>query len=475
METLPKNIITFIKKRLDERFVFILIVLFLFLRLYKLEQTFVYGLDEEYLALYAQTILKDFHIIWIGVSAANVGYYLGPGLVYLTAIFLGIGKSNPLVLGYAATGMSLLGFFALMFVSKELFGKRAAFFTSALYLFSPFAIFYDHKYWPVLLPFVCIMLYYSIVRLYKNPRYIFAISFFIAAGYHLHLTLWIFWPIIFFALWQNRKKIRWIHWIVSGGIFLAITSPLLVFDIIHNFDNILMPLRLVQNLSEGPTHTNHLWLFVETSSKMWIVKSATQNVILSIILALTTICAFVTAGFSSKNKKSFQLLSIISLIFTASFIFYPGPMQEYYATFLLPFWALATGIFLSRLHKLTALILLSFFIGVNTYSFLYHQPTSDYRNKIEIVKRASAIVDGEEYYLNFDEPYHSFGGFRSLFALQGQTPAQSTADGMFGWLYGNEISSNTPTRKVTISRNSHLDIKPLIEQFTVGKFTVYIE
>ncbi|MDP4011141.1 MAG: hypothetical protein Q8P72_02825 [Candidatus Roizmanbacteria bacterium] len=475
METLQKKTTHFIKNYKVFLVVLTAVILFLFLRLHNLEKYFVYGLDEEYMALYARTILKDFHIIWIGVSAANVGYYLGPGLVYLTAFFLWIGKNDPLTLGYAATFVSLAGFLTLMFVSYQLFGKRVSFFTSLLYLFSPFALYYDHKYWPLLVPLVCIALYFSIVKMYEDSKFIIAVSFFIATAYHLHLTLWIFWPIIFFALWQNRKKIPLWYWLISGGIFLLITSPLLVFDVIHNFDNILMPLRLVQNLSEGPTHTNHLWLFVTTISKMWIVKSATQNVILSIILALTTICAFVTAGFSSKNKKSFQLLSIISLIFTASFIFYPGPMQGYYATFLLPFWALAAGIFFTRLPKLLALFLISLIIGLNTYSFFHLQTNSDYRDKIEIVKKTSSILDGEGYYLDFDESYRSFGGFRSLFALQGQTPAQSTADGMFGWLYGNEISSNTPTRTVTISRNAHLDIKPLIEQFTVGEFTVYIE
>ena len=206
MEVLQKKIAHFISNYKASLVILAAVVLFLFLRSYNLEKYFVYGLDEEYMVLYAQTILKDFHIIWIGVSAANVGYYLGPGLVYLTALLLWIGKNDPLTLGYAAIFVSLSGFLTLMFVSYQLFGKRVSFFTSLLYLFSPFALYYDHKYWPLLVPLVSIALYFSIVKMYENSKYIIAVSFFIATAYHLHLTLWIFWPIIFFALWQTVKK-----------------------------------------------------------------------------------------------------------------------------------------------------------------------------------------------------------------------------------------------------------------------------
>ena len=64
----------------------------LFLRLYRIVDLSTFGIDEEVIFFHAWEQVKDFHPIWIGVSVFQANYYLGPGLIYLTALFLKISQ-----------------------------------------------------------------------------------------------------------------------------------------------------------------------------------------------------------------------------------------------------------------------------------------------------------------------------------------------------------------------------------------------
>src|SRR3989344_6365810 len=78
-------------------FLFFLIAI---LRLYKVAEFFTFNFDEEYQASLAWEQVKNFHPIWIGVSASNVGYYLGPGFTYLNAFLFKISNGDPISLAW---------------------------------------------------------------------------------------------------------------------------------------------------------------------------------------------------------------------------------------------------------------------------------------------------------------------------------------------------------------------------------------
>lgn len=82
--------------------ILILISLSLFLRIYKLSDIYIFGFDEEYQATYAMTLVKDFHPIWIGVSASYLDYYMGPYFTYFTAFWLMLSGGDPLITAYVA-------------------------------------------------------------------------------------------------------------------------------------------------------------------------------------------------------------------------------------------------------------------------------------------------------------------------------------------------------------------------------------
>ena len=91
-----------------------------FFRFYRLQQLMPFTIDEEYVSQLAWTIVKDFHVLWIGVSAGSTNYYLGPGYVYVAALLLYISRGDPLVLGIASSLIGVATTVLLYFFTRSI-------------------------------------------------------------------------------------------------------------------------------------------------------------------------------------------------------------------------------------------------------------------------------------------------------------------------------------------------------------------
>lgn len=100
------------------------VALILFLRLYRIVDLYTFGIDEEVIFLHAWEQVKDFHPIWIGVSVFQANYYLGPGLIYLTAFFLKISQGDLSILAYGAALTGLLTTYLVYYCGQTITGSR---------------------------------------------------------------------------------------------------------------------------------------------------------------------------------------------------------------------------------------------------------------------------------------------------------------------------------------------------------------
>jgi hypothetical protein len=149
-------------------------------------------------------------------------------------------------------------------------------------------------------------------------------------------------------------------------------------------------------------------------------------------------------------------------------------MQEYYFVFILPFAILLTAIILNRLNtKLLSAILIIFAL-TNIYSLIKNPINSDYKDKITIISEAKNYIKKNDFVLEIEGEYLYNGGWRYLFQANGLTPAQSSADELFGWIYPDEISKDKPKYKVTISRNTNLVFNNLIKKISSGIYHLFI-
>lgn len=417
--------------------------------------SFTFDIDTQYQALLAKTIIEDFHVIWIGVSASNIGYYLGPGLVYITAFLLWISHGDPISLAFFSSFIGVFTALSIYIIGNDLFGKRVALTAMILYGFSLFIINYDHHYWPIFIPLTALWMYYSLVKAQKNSRWLILSAILISLSYHIHLSLLVFWPFVIWSFIKLFRKIDLITWIVSIGSYFVITFPLLVFDFVHNFDNMLFPIKFVRNMDHSPvgltTHFSYLLILINK-----IFFSDYQKIqIASLFLAVFFILILIHI-LRLKKTFSHNLLIAITVLFSLLFGFYPGLLQEYYIVFLFPFIAFTAAFLLGKARLSISVVFIILFIGVNLYGFFTYKNSRGLTAKKNLITKTMKEVKGD-YYLSYDTAL-DYEGWRYLFEAYGKKPSQSKTDSMFGWIYPKDISKDRPPLTVNISSDFKVTI-----------------
>ena len=465
---------------------FILIIIFLlifFLHFWKVGELFYFGIDEEYQSLLALSIIKDFHVIWIGLSAANTGFYIGPGLVYVHSLLLWLSKLDPIILAYSASTISFLTLIVLFLVVKHLFDKKTAIITSVIYSFSSFILSYDRRFWnSTFVPITTILFFLSLVKSQKNPRWYILTAALLGFSFHINASLFIFIPILLVIMYnrlincthKKNLKISFFTIVSSLIVFIMIYSPLIVFDFVHNFDNLKTPIRMLQNIGKeigGLSFYSNLQTMQSTLTNFWYMDSLPQIISLVIFLcSLTLIILFIL------RKKTFQekILAIIIGFYLFVFMFYPGKILDYYYLGFFPFFAIVVSLFLKRFNYII-LLLLGFIFVVNSFVNLFNWPiNSGLATKKELIKKTVSVIGNDSFYLETNQDYLYFGGWRYLFEAYGKRPASSQADTMFGWIYPKEISSEKPELKVIISTNKIQPKEKILKTIVEGSYLSYI-
>lgn len=443
-----------------------------FFRFYKIGDWFTFNFDEEYQTLLAWEQVKNFHPIWIGVSASNVGFYLGPGFTYLTALLLSI-TSDPIILAYFASGFGVITTLSVYWISRRLFDKTSALFAGLFYAASVFVAYFDRRFWnPTPIAFISVWLFYSLVRAPKQPRWLIVTAILLATALHVHLSLLAFWPIAVVVVWQTRKKINPANWLMMVGGYLLVVSPLIVFDLVHRFDNLLMPVRFVakfftSNRGAGNLVGN-LPALEKVVSNFFFLKLHTNiqdEFGLGIhgqtspgypaLIALGAV-VFVWLIWQSRHNKTIRLLTISLSLFALAFLTYSAGTVQYFLLGFVALFTMALGRFFRQLPRPLAIVAVIVFVLANT-TVLATTTQTQYglTARKNLIKKMLPYFSDKTFYLTTlspdKRPYHSSGGWRYLFKAYGKTPSASSADQFFGWIYPDEISRAKPEINVVVS------------------------
>lgn len=468
------------------------------LRFWRVGDFFTFNFDEEYQANLAWSLVKNFHIKWIGVSASNVNYYLGPGFTYLNWFLFKLSSGDPVILGYFSTIWGLITMGSLYYVTKEVYGKRAALFAALIYGCSAFIMFFDRRFWnPTPIPFLSIWLFYSLVMSYKNTKWFILTAFLFSIFFHIHLSLMLFVPVIAFVVFRNIKKISVKTVGISALLYLVITSPLLVYDLVHNFDNLLAPIRFLNADTELNQSFNyartlvHLNTFLSVLGKIWFTRFNTNiqeehtlgphgNLSMGqpffILVSVVMLLWFVWKNY--KQLSSRILLAMIGII-AVGFIFYPGSQAEYFMLGMIALLPIVIGNVLAKIPvKISALIGIIFVIVNGAIIFSSTQANYGLTVRKAMVKEMMKGVGDKTFYLETvgkdPRKYHGYGGWRHLFRVYGRTPTQSHADEFFGWIFPEELTNEKPKLRVVISEDMpYKSNKKPLHQFRSGAFYGY--
>ena len=459
-----------------------ILALSVFLRFYNLQHLFIFGADEEHQTTLAMTIVKDFHIIWIGVSAANLDFYLGPFWVYFTSFWLFLSKGDPLITGFVASTIGVFTTLLIFLVGKKLFSTKVGLIASILYASLPLIVFFDRKYLtPTLIPFLSLTMLFSLYQTkYSNKWWIlFAAAY--GLVFHTHLSLIFFGLVGLYFLIRDRKSLSKKIIVISSIVFLTIISPLVAFDYFHKWSNITVPFRLFNTLNTNSFNINlktHSKSLFESLGRLWYLNSGTvitDEIPFDCSLIFTdsvttrtkpsfwlSILSFILLFWFLLRKptwqdRSYKLLALSILVILIPFLIFPGGAFEYYLLGFFPLFLFLPGILLQNIKRWGEIIIVGMVVSfplLGIYTIMNTNLDFSFKVKKELISQVVREIEDQPFELYEDGLCHKYEGWRYLFSVYGKRPERSSTDPVLGWLYPEEITNKQARYTIIVSESN---------------------
>jgi 4-amino-4-deoxy-L-arabinose transferase-like glycosyltransferase len=341
----------------DQKSLFILLCFILilasFLRFYKIDQYMTFLGDEGRDALIMKKIQNfDFPLIGPPTSIGNI--YLGPLYYYMMFIPMSLTGLNPVSAAAMNAFIGVITVGLIYYLSKIWFGRISALIASFFYAISPVTINYSRSSWnPNPAPFFALITIFSLYRLNKsgNFKWLILTGISLAAALQMHYLSLILIPVavmLWFheVLYRSHKKFPYTN-IFKGtafGIiaFFAVMSPLIVFDLKHDFMNYK---ALVGLVSGGKGVALNIFDNIERIPMIYSQKLvgryiAAEN---SVLTVLISILLFLPLGYFlylriKRKLLNWALLAIGIWMIVGLFgiSFYRGSIYDHYLNFLNP-------------------------------------------------------------------------------------------------------------------------------------------
>ncbi|EKD90368.1 MAG: hypothetical protein ACD_31C00006G0003 [uncultured bacterium] len=345
-----------IKRNKIEFFIILTILFFAtFLRFYQIDGYMNFLGDEGRDALIIKRLLEEGNVPFIGPPTSVGNIYLGPMYYYMMAIPMAIFWLNPVAAAgmVALIGTSTVGL--VYYLTRKWFGFIAAAAAATLYALSPVNIIYSKSSWnPNPAPFFALlaMLGLFLARSRNNFLWFILTGFALGCVVQMHYLAFILLP-VFGILWiyeliQNFKEGKRKNF-VSGTvgaviIFILVLSPLISFDLKHNFLNYRALISLFGTSDAVGFGFNPLVTvpeIVTTYSYNLIGRyMAGEEIILykivSILILLTLAWAIVKKVLWRKSDWSFFALGTWLLLGLLGLSFYNSNLYDHYLGFLNP-------------------------------------------------------------------------------------------------------------------------------------------
>lgn len=417
-----------------------------FLRLINFESQLSFDFDNEFFAWEAKSILTDTHLTLIGQESSFPGIFIGPLYTYLSTAFYWLTSLDPIGGGLLAIIFGIATTISFYKIGELISSKSLGLLLAAVYQFSLFSIVWDSGASPLngmlLIPTLWL---YTLLQIHK-PNFLLLHFLVLSLGLHFHPTSAILILTSIVVLYMWRKIISWSSLPLALLLFVLILSPLIVFEIRHQF---LMTHSLFQFLEnfESPFSLSPLLVLLNSTTGWIHFPNYLNSWLLSPVLIAIIFLSFV----QTKSKVSKQVYFIFFCLFTTTlFSLYVSPrITDYYSmviyspviivTFLsLTYWFIKFPRF--------KLILIPFFI-VNFFSWLNFKKDYNLSEKKQIV---SWIID------------HSHGQpFRVSDSLI--KPGYNTGYPYLFWLYGAKMDPTSPLIYSLVIPPDYFDITPVFQ------------
>jgi len=400
-----------------------------FFRLYNLKGTLQFQGDQGRDAMIVADIFKKKDLVFIGPVTSVGNMYLGPIYYYFMLPFLMISYPSPMGPVYAVALLGILTVFLTYKLGKELIGRNAALIASIFLTLSATAITYTRFSWnPNPAPLIALLMLYCSYKALKNPKYYIGlfICFSIIIQLHYLATLamisaGVIWLYDFgrrlkktlkikkkaklsSRLIDNLKHILFPTYI-GLMIFLLSLSPLVLFDIKHDylnlraFSNLLTKEENFIHSLQGKLTEKITRTVKETEGRSLHIlfeynvgKNRSLNRYLNVFVYLILLGLLITRK-KRKTSDGEAVLIVYLLIGILGTSLYQHTIFDHYIAYLFPITALIYGLVLNQLNKniLGKILSLIFFIWFLNFN-LQKMPLKTLGWTIDDIKKTSDSI-----------------------------------------------------------------------------------
>jgi len=278
--------------------------LYLFLRLYKIDELVGFRLDQGVHLLETKEMFDSKKIRLVGPMVTSKSFegrnfFIGANYYYVLGIIGLIGHWNPLTITIIFTVLEFVFYLWFIFWIKRKFNS---FYSLIVFLFiaiSPYLITHSRFFWNphLLIPLSILVLLFSEKYFFKKQtKYLFLMAFCWGFAFACHYSA-IFWGLFFvFILIKSKQylKIKFYLTIILG--FGLGNLPFFVFEIRHGFYNIKTLIYVFTHSSTSGELTSHYFVF-------------------PLLIFIITAVLFLISNIKNKTKKNIILVILFLILF----------------------------------------------------------------------------------------------------------------------------------------------------------------
>lgn len=335
-------------------------------RHHQLPQSFLFAEDQEDIALRVKQILVDKQPTLISAKFSQVGIHLGPGYLYFLTPFFLATNFHPYAAILATVFLAGISGTLLFHAGRSSVNFLTGLLTWLLYTFSPLIHQFDRIFWNpnLILPASSLALLSMIKLNQGKTEWIPLLGIAIGLGLQSHpqaLILGLIAVVILAAL-GRKLKLKLKNWLIFIGIIFLAVSPVLAFEIRHNF---VISNEILDNIgSKSLDQTNKIISNLNVINNGYAnilgIKASTTLYFIFPILIISTLIFF------KHSLKKILLLWIASAFF---YTLVPYDFRFYYVLFTIPPFLLLFSLTINQTKSTLAgklsVVLISFLLLSN--------------------------------------------------------------------------------------------------------------
>ncbi len=411
-----------------------IVLLSLFLRLYRINEFLTFLGDEGRDVRIVRDLITKGNLVFIGPQTSIGNMYLGPLYYYMMAPALLISWLNPVGPAVMVALIGTLTVFLTWIIGRHWFGRVAGLTSALFFALSPVAIIYSRSSWnPNPMPLFALLSVWFIYRLYAKNHFLSiifaAISFSAALQMHylgllLSPVLALYFILTFLKVKKDSEKLKSLlkNTVIAIFVFLLSMSPLALFDLKHQgmnfnaFKTFFTNRQTTVNLN--PARSDR---FLPVISQATTDLVTARQEIYSLLVFVILLVLFILSLTQVKNKKPHLLL--LAWLFTGflGLGVYKQHVYIHYLGFIYPAFFLLTGVSLSYLLRSNLIFKILGASAILFIVFLNLKFSPTFQNPNRQLQRTEAAVDliikeskGNHFNFgliakqNYDESYRYF-------------------------------------------------------------------